>query len=233
METRQELEKSYYQQNRERILESKRKAYALLSSEQKAALAEKKRERYLADRDRQLELRKEWWKANRESETEKQRSRYHSRTEEEKEERRKRQREYYERNPELQKRASERWIAKNREKVRQRAIRSYQNNKAKHDARSNEFYREHPEVAAIKNARRRAAKTNATPPWLSVEHHAKIAEFYHEAREMKKRTGIEHHVDHIIPLKNSLVCGLHVPWNLQILTEAENSRKRNKFAQGN
>lgn len=40
-------------------------------------------------------------------------------------------------------------------------------------------------------------------------------------------TGLE--VDHIIPIKNDLVCGLHVPWNMHYVTRSENARKSNFF----
>ena len=36
-------------------------------------------------------------------------------------------------------------------------------------------------------------------------------------------------VDHIIPITNKNVCGLHVPWNFQYLTWTNNSKKNNKF----
>jgi hypothetical protein len=54
---------------------------------------------------------------------------------------------------------------------------------------------------------------------------------YAQAKELQAIDGIARHVDHEIPLKHPLVCGLHVPNNLQVLTAEENMRKHNAFAQ--
>ncbi|MEQ6358083.1 hypothetical protein ABNX05_26230, partial [Lysinibacillus sp. M3] len=56
----------------------------------------------------------------------------------------------------------------------------------------------------------------------------KIEWFYQEAKRLFKDTGVAHHVDHIVPLQGKYVSGLHVPWNLQILTALEISKKSNK-----
>jgi hypothetical protein len=71
---------------------------------------------------------------------------------------------------------------------------------------------------AVKS-RRRLLHKNATPSWADLN---AIKEFY-------KNCPIGYHVDHIIPIKNKKVCGLHVLNNLQYLPASENLSKNNKF----
>jgi 5-methylcytosine-specific restriction endonuclease McrA len=69
-------------------------------------------------------------------------------------------------------------------------------------------------------------KKRATPPWVKSSDFDAI---YNEAKKISIETGINHEVDHIIPLKGEYVSGLHVPQNLQIITESENGKKFNHF----
>jgi transposase len=82
---------------------------------------------------------------------------------------------------------------------------------------------------AAKTAKRRAAKLSATPSWLSNTQLEEIQTYYTLAKELEVKTGIKYHVDHIVPLQGENVCGLHVPWNLQVISAEDNIRKHNKW----
>jgi hypothetical protein len=82
--------------------------------------------------------------------------------------------------------------------------------------------RANPGVVNARTAKQRARRKQATPPWLTPDHHKAMRALYKEA----SRIGA--HVDHIIPLNGKNVCGLHVPWNLQLLPPRENCSKSNK-----
>jgi hypothetical protein len=75
----------------------------------------------------------------------------------------------------------------------------------------------------------RASKLNATPDWLTQAEVAEIEGMYQFAKVMEKLTGAEYHVDHIVPLQGDSACGLHVPWNLRVVTAMENKQKSNKL----
>lgn len=66
----------------------------------------------------------------------------------------------------------------------------------------------------------------AVPGWANLK---AIRAIYKQARELTERTGIPHHVDHEIPLRGKLVCGLHVETNLRSIPARDNLTKSNKF----
>jgi 5-methylcytosine-specific restriction endonuclease McrA len=84
------------------------------------------------------------------------------------------------------------------------------------------------QVRADTKARRRKHRL-ATPKWLSRKQKSEIRQIYQIAITMTQTTGEQYVVDHIIPLRADTVCGLHVPWNLRVITQDENLRKSNKL----
>lgn len=70
----------------------------------------------------------------------------------------------------------------------------------------------------------------ATPKWLTKEQKQQIVDIYDHMRDCRATTGEDYHVDHIVPLRGENVCGLHVPWNLQVLPAHVNMSKSNELA---
>lgn len=75
-----------------------------------------------------------------------------------------------------------------------------------------------------RDRRRKAMKIEASPVWANTE---VMRVIYRLATNKTKLTGLEYHVDHIVPLVSKHVCGLHVEWNLQVLSKFENQSKSN------
>ena len=104
-----------------------------------------------------------------------------------------------------------------------------QAHKAERAAYVRNYYLRNPGRAHARAMKRYAAKLQATPPWLTAQHLSDIEKFYVEAARLQATDGIKRHVDHIYPLQGRTVCGLHVPWNLQILIAVENRKKGNRI----
>lgn len=84
----------------------------------------------------------------------------------------------------------------------------------------------HNENNAIRRRRVRSAL-----PWRLPVIRKEIARVYAKARK-RRHNGENVHVDHDIPLSHPLVCGLHVPWNLVILSEADHIEKTKRDRHG-
>jgi len=80
-------------------------------------------------------------------------------------------------------------------------------------------------------ASRRAWRIQARPIWSNIKI---IHDIYEDCQDLNICTRIAggneiFHVDHIVPLQGVNVCGLHVEYNLQIITASENLQKGNTW----
>lgn len=123
----------------------------------------------------------------------------------------------------------DRWYSENVEYSRYRAKAWREANRGKHATNNKIWKAKNPSKNTANTARYKSKKLSATPLWLDAIQLAQIEEFYDIAVCRTMQTGVQHHVDHIIPLQGNGVSGLHVPWNLQVLTAFENISKKNKM----
>lgn len=145
---------------------------------------------------------------------------------------------------ECSKSRTRKWNASNKKRKAEQGKKHYKENKIiyierarkagwakKNPERSREYrrkyYRENNGAARV--AYYRHLKTKATPNWLTDDQKKEIEEFYWLCKDLKHVSGEDYHVDHIVPIKGENVCGLHVPWNLQVLPSDINIKKSNKF----
>jgi hypothetical protein len=133
------------------------------------------------------------------------------------------------------------WYARNRDKHLRRVKDDYRKDPQKFIARQKKYYDpekskryaaackgRYPERFKLRASRAAALRRSRVPQWAD---HGAIDAIYAEALSRSERDGRPYHVDHIIPLCGRIVCGLHVPENLQILTASDNIKKHNHFDQ--
>lgn len=134
------------------------------------------------------------------------------------------------------------WYANNKQRKQIQQNKYRESNKDRLDKKATEYRQRNKKAIRSKIAlwqqsnkdkvafyasNRRARQTQATPLWLTNEQFKQIEEFYSMAKELETVFPWKQHVDHIIPINGKTVCGLHVPWNLQILSMKANLAKGN------
>ena len=97
------------------------------------------------------------------------------------------------------------WSEENKERIKDRRRNYYTMNKGLFNANVME---------------RNALKIKATPSWYEKE---SVIDLYNKAKLLNMS------VDHIVPLRSKLVCGLHCIDNLQLMTLEDNRSKGNRW----
>ena len=127
---------------------------------------------------------------------------------------------------EAAKAAGRRYYEKNLEIVKARAAARPDEEKRRHKLAHKQ---ENPEYYKALTSVRKRRHRAATPKWITKEEKLAMRQLYLDAQRLTKLTGERYVVDHIVPLINDAVCGLHVPWNLRVMTQEENLKKSNKL----
>lgn len=151
---------------------------------------------------------------------------------------------YYADNKESELKSSKSFRENNKDYVVEYNRSYYQKNKERLKLYSLEYRKSNKELVSnnykswarrnrhLRNAidsKRRAAETSSTPLWLTPEQEEEIKHIYFMAKDCEIVTGEKYHVDHIVPLQGKNICGLHVPWNLQVLPADLNLSKGNSY----
>jgi len=127
---------------------------------------------------------------------------------------------------EAAKAAGKRYYEKNRQAVIARAAARPAEEKRRNRA---DYKDRNVDVVRADTSVRKRRHREATPKWLTPAERLLMRDLYVQARKMTELTRERYVVDHIVPLRGEAVCGLHVPWNLRVITQEENLKKSNKL----
>ena len=130
---------------------------------------------------------------------------------------------WYKNNREHRLEVGKKWRKNNPEKAKE-INRRYDKEKRREYGRK--YRRENKDKLNMKRMLRFKHVQISTPSWVNME---EIQKYYKTAKYLKEILNKKFCVDHIIPLNSDIVCGLNVPWNLQILESKLNESKGNNF----
>lgn len=122
------------------------------------------------------------------------------------------------------------WFQKNKASLREKRSEtskqwSLENPEKRRDI-SRRYWKRNPAKLCAHVGRYRARVIGQTPGWANAFF---IEEIYDLAQRRSLATGVLWTVDHIVPLKHNLVCGLHCEQNMNVITKTENSKKHNRW----
>ena len=106
----------------------------------------------------------------------------------------------------------------------QRAAQRYEANKETLLKQKAAYKKANRHIGNAHNAKRKVSKLQSTPAWVDLE----AIKGMYQLATIFNRTGMNLHVDHIIPLQSDLVCGLHCESNMQLMPASDNISKGNR-----
>jgi hypothetical protein len=124
--------------------------------------------------------------------------------------------------------SSAKWRANNIDLARKRVLIS-RRKKAEHYAeQTRRWQKENAARCRAKYKKYMTRKLHAMPAWADE---FLIQQFYDRCTKRNKllTNGVRWHVDHIVPLQSTLVCGLHTHHNLRVVRVASNLSKGNRY----
>jgi hypothetical protein len=114
----------------------------------------------------------------------------------------------------------------NKNKVSEKSKRWRKANPVRDLSNRKKWRDENPDLRAANTRKYQINKLHATPAWANDFF---MKEAYSLARLRSAMTGIKWHVDHIVPIRSKIVCGLHVENNLQVIPARTNMEKSNRY----